>query len=69
MGVMPSGSVSGPDFSMPLPEEFDIHGVGGIIGDADTTRMKTKESKDAEEPGTYTLTGSAEIMAVTGGVA
>ena len=67
VGVMPSGSVSGPDFSMPLPEEFDIHGVGGIIGDADTTRMKTKESKDAEEPGTYTLTGSAEIMAVTGG--
>ena len=67
VGVMPSGSVSGPNFSMTLPKEFEMRGVGFIFGDNDTTGMKSKNSKYAEEPGTYTLTGSAEIMAVAGG--
>ncbi len=67
VGVVPQGSVSGPSFSLTLPKEYNLTGVGGLSGTWDTTSMTTKESDTTDEPGTYTLTGSADFMAVGGG--
>ena len=66
VGVLSIGSVSGPDFSMNLPKEFNIRSVSVISGTWDTTSMSSHQTSMTDEPGTYTVTGSAEIMAVKG---
>ena len=66
VGVLPNGSVSGPDFSMTLPPEFNMRNVTVISGTWDRTSMSTKNIGMTDEPGTYTVNGSAEIMAVKG---
>lgn len=66
VGVLPSGSVSGPNFSMDLPQEFNIRSTSVISGTWDTTSMSTHKTRMTDEPGTYKVTGSADIMAVKG---
>ena len=62
VGVSVEGSVSGPDFSLTLDKEFATDFVG--LPYNNRLDNYTTNSGANDEPGSYTLTGNAEYVAV-----
>ncbi len=72
VGVKAVGNVTGPNFEMEIGPEFNINAItllDYLTGDAwyDTTKKSATAKKDTDVKGTYTLNGSGEVIAVSGG--
>ena len=66
VGVSADGSVSGPEYSLELGFEFKIRSVGGITGTWDSTQKSTTGSKSTTTAGSYTMSGTGEVIGVSG---
>ncbi|MDE0483763.1 MAG: hypothetical protein OXI67_14370, partial [Candidatus Poribacteria bacterium] len=73
VGVKAVGTVTGPtNFQMEIGPEFEINSItllDYLLGDAwsDTTKKSATSKKNTKVKGTYTLNGSGEVIAVSGG--
>jgi len=75
IGVKTVGNVTGPtNFAMEIGPEFKINSITWfdyIWGDgdawSDTTKKSATSKKNTQVKGTYTLNGSGEVIAVSGG--